>query len=400
VFLYSNDLGIRDLTLPNNGWYQFIAEDLGQKMLSKGLEIKKSGEFTIAAENYNSTIKGSLKVRVTNNSENEGTKNITILYPQANSTVSQGNIMMSAISLELPSSPAQIYLNDILVNEIPSDAGGNINASLQGLRQGNNTLEIVITSLGGEELGRSEKITFAYTPLGSNLFKSIKAIPNTGILLGDLVTFEVTTDTLVSSAVIIFNNGERLPTDKVSDGKFSRSTVMITTGEQILSVEVTALGETQLSSGVLTLFIDQETVIENVTFKLDPQTMKDLDMSWSVSGKPASLFEVKYGTEKETLDKTIEVDRTEIIFTNIDTTKQRFFQITPLYGTEKTHGAASDIYDWIGPGPVAPPTSQNTGNSQPSSPVVVDFPENTSLCSVKGIRVTTQKVGGKYYLVW
>jgi hypothetical protein len=87
--------------------------------------------------------------------------------------------MMAAHSLDLPSSPARIYLNDVMIKEVSSDVGGNINASLVGLKQGNNTLEVVITSLGGDELGRSEKITFAYTPIGSNLFKGIKAIPNT-----------------------------------------------------------------------------------------------------------------------------------------------------------------------------------------------------------------------------
>jgi hypothetical protein len=149
-------------------------------------------------------------------------------------------------------------------------------------------------------------------------------------LLGDLVTFEVTTDPLVSSTVLIFNSGERLPTDKTSDGKFSRGTVMISTGEQVLDVEVTAFGTTQLSTGVLTFFVDEETVITNVTFQLDPQTMKDLSMSWSTLGKPASFFEVKYGTTKENLDKTLETDRMAVIFQNIDMTKKRFFQITPL----------------------------------------------------------------------
>jgi hypothetical protein len=97
-----------------------------------------------------------------------------------------------------------------------------------------------------------------------------------------------------------------------------------------VEVGVKELGELQLSTGVLQLFVDEETKINNVTFKLDPQTMKDLEMSWSVIGKPASFFEIKYGTGIETLDQILETDRKAVIFHNIDTTKQRFFQITPL----------------------------------------------------------------------
>jgi hypothetical protein len=367
IFLAIDGLSLREYTLPNQGRYQFIPEDLGKKTLNKGLEIRKTGKFTIRATNFDDTIRGSLEVEVVNSLVKPGVATITILYPQPNSTVQQPNIMMSARSLDLPNSPAQIYINDVIVNETSSDAEGNINASLVGLREGNNTLEIVITSSTNEELGRSEKITFAYTPLGADLFKKITATPKTGLLLGDLVSFDVEVDPLVSSVSIYFDKGDHFPADKVSDGKFSRSTVMLTTGENVISVETTALGETRMYTGVLSLFVDQETLIHNVIFKLDPQSLKDLNMSWSVLGKQASFFEVKYGLVEEALDNTIEVNRTEIIFQNIDTTKPWFFQITPLFGTERTHGAASDIYKRVSP---------ITGTTSPT-PTTDTSPANT-----------------------
>ena len=205
------------------------------------------------------------------------------------------------------------------------------------------------------------------------------------------MTFDITTDPLVSSATMIFDNGKILPTDKITDGKFSMSTVMLVTGENVISVEVMALGEKQFSTGVLRLFVDQDTLIHNVTFKLDPQTKKDLEMSWSILGKPATLFEVKYGTVKEELDQVLETDRMAVIFQNIDVSKRRYFQITPLFGTEKSHGAASDIYDWVipfDPGPTpstgdSGPTTVSMKCSDGSTPpcVIIDLP--VSLCTVK-----------------
>ena len=62
------------------------------------------------------------------------------------------NIKMSASCLELPNSPVQIFLNDIVVNEVSSDVQGGIDASLVGLRQGNNTLEVVISAADGKDL--------------------------------------------------------------------------------------------------------------------------------------------------------------------------------------------------------------------------------------------------------
>jgi hypothetical protein len=87
--------------------------------------------------------------------------------------------MMSARSLELPNSPAQIYLNDVKVGDSTSDAEGNITTSLIGLKEGNNTLKVEILSSAGEVVGTSEKITFAYSPIGNNLFKKITATPST-----------------------------------------------------------------------------------------------------------------------------------------------------------------------------------------------------------------------------
>jgi hypothetical protein len=74
-------------------------------------------------------------------------------------------------------------------------------------------------------------------------------------------------------------------------------------------------------------------------------------MTWSTLGKPAQFYEIKYGVEKETLDRSLETDRMGVIFQNIDTSRRWYFQITPMFGTErdKSHGSPSEIYDWMAP---------------------------------------------------
>jgi hypothetical protein len=66
---------------------------------------------------------------------------------------------------------------------------------------------------------------------------------------------------------------------------------MITTGQRIISLELSALGEISTYSGVMTFFVDQDTIVTNVKFQ---QEGKDMRMSWEVVGKAAQSFEVKY----------------------------------------------------------------------------------------------------------
>jgi hypothetical protein len=67
IFLSIKGQGIlpSEYTVPTKGFYKFISDDLGQKTLSKGIEIKKNGEFTISVEDMEqTTLYGSTKVTV------------------------------------------------------------------------------------------------------------------------------------------------------------------------------------------------------------------------------------------------------------------------------------------------------------------------------------------------
>ncbi|MDR0650827.1 MAG: hypothetical protein LBG59_05530 [Candidatus Peribacteria bacterium] len=196
----------------------------------------------------------------------------------------------------------------------------------------------------------------------------------------------------------------RLPLDKLADGQFSRSTVMLATGTISGDIELIAGGQSKIYTGVISFFVDEVPLISNVMFKLNQQNMRNLHMSRQVTGIPVTSFEVYYGTDKEQITKKVEVNGTEIVFQNIDSTKEYFFKIIPLLGTgtTKEHGAATEIYTYT-PSisqeqlPDPPPTVSESGETI----VIVDAGGNTTpLCTIQGIRVVTQKIGNKYYLVW
>ncbi|MDR2415126.1 MAG: hypothetical protein LBD75_00465 [Candidatus Peribacteria bacterium] len=393
-----------EYSVPSMARYNFVAEDLGTKTFSKGLEIKKAGSYTLTVHNYENTLKGSAQITVSDPSQTVAVKKITILSPLPHATETNPDVLLLAQIPELPNSIAQIYLNGTPVEQTTVDYAGTINRSLIGLKEGENTLYLTILSINNEEVGRSEEISFTYEPPSNQLLSGVTLTPQTGLRVGDKATFDVQTTEIVTSANLILSYGMRLPLDKLADGHFSRSTVMLATGTISGDIELVAGGQAKTYTGVISFFVDETPLISNVTFKLNPQNIRNLHMSRQVTGIPVTNFEVYYGTAKEQLEKTVETTGTEIVFKNIDTTKEYFFKIIPLLGTGtiKEHGAATEIYTYtpsVSQTQLPDPPTIISGNNEPT--VIVDVGENTiPLCTIKGIRVVTQKIGNNYYLVW
>ncbi|MDR3169867.1 MAG: hypothetical protein LBU27_09345 [Candidatus Peribacteria bacterium] len=152
IFMNINGLLMSERVLPNKGRVQFKPSDLGKITLSKGLEIKKTGEYALAVSNFEETIFGSTKVTVINPTTTT-LKTIEILSPLANITEMSESTFVFARAPELPNALAQIYLNDALVTDtVPVDSQGNIEYTIGGLQPGVNTLLITITSLANQEL--------------------------------------------------------------------------------------------------------------------------------------------------------------------------------------------------------------------------------------------------------
>lgn len=401
VWLSISGLNFSEYVVPSKGWYQFVPEDLWKKTFSKGLEIKKIGEFTLRAENVENTIYGTTVLNVSSTTSSpEDVKTILISSPLNSAIETQSNVLLLAQAPSLPNSLAQIYLNGFLADEVSVDQQWNINYTLSGLKEWKNTLLISIKSFADQELGKSEQIEFTYAPMQTNLFKKITIVPNTGLMLGDLVTFDVEADSFVTSAKLILDNGQApLPLDNLSDGKFSKSTTMVSTGTISLSLELIANNQTQTFTGVGTLLVQDIPMITNVMMRLDAQNQNNLLINRSMVGASVDAFRVKYWLTEESLEQSVDVEKPEIIFQNINPAREYYFQIFPLFWTgswsgEEQHWAATEIYVY------SPKITTATGEVISSSGVVVDLGTLKSSCVIQGIRVVTQKIGNKHYLVW
>ncbi|MDR2190864.1 MAG: hypothetical protein LBP53_06975 [Candidatus Peribacteria bacterium] len=175
--------------------------------------------------------------------------------------------------------------------------------------------------------------------------------------MGDKVTFEVQTNESVSSANLILSYGTRTPLDKASDGLFSRSLTLVATGMISVDIELIAMGQVKTYTGVASFEVGEMPMISNVKFQLDPNNGNNLYVSREFIGENVSGFMVHFGTGKDQLDTTITTTGLEILFQNINTMQEYFFQIFPLKGKEPEHGAATEVFTYT------PPLS---GHSPPS----------------------------------
>jgi len=359
------------------------------------LEVKKVGEFTLRAEALEETIYGSADLHVMSSTPPSDVASILILSPLNDAIETQSNVLLLAQAPTLPNSVADIYLNGFLTDAVPVDAQGNIHYSLVGLREGKNTLLLSIKSLIDQELGKSEQIEFTYSPMQTDVFGKITLTPNTGLMLGDFITFDVETDDIVTSAKLLLDNGQAaLPLDKLSDGLFTRSTTLVSTGVITLSLELVSAGQPHIFPDVATLVVNDTPTVVNVMMRLDAQDSNTLLINRSTMGAAVDGFTVKYGLAADALDNAAEVVQPDISFRGIDPAREYYFQIIPhpSFGN-RDHGTATEVYVYS--------PKVNTGtNSTPATSAsdnVVVFPAPS--CIIQGIRVVTEKIGRKHYLV-
>jgi hypothetical protein len=134
--------------------------------------------------------------------------------------------------------------------------------------------------------------------------KKIILTPDSNLRVGDKVNFEVKTDPAVTSAKLTFSNGQApLVLEKDGEGSFSRTAMLITTGQISLDVELTTVGQVRTYSGDTTFFVDNTPEVRNVKFQINPQKPKDLQVSRQVVGSEVSGFDILYGLSKEILNQ-------------------------------------------------------------------------------------------------
>ena len=396
----ASKLKLTDATISNGGILEMGLADQWVKKYTKGLLITKPGNFTVSVADFTQdTISWSTTVMVSSDFKAE-VRNIQILSPSAWSEENQSTINVMATADTLPNARVQILLNDALAKETTTDANGLINDTISGLKVGTNVLQIKALSVTNEQVGSSEKLVFTYQGQSDNLLKSFTATPNQNLKVWNKVRFELTTEDNVSSAKLIFPDNKEYPLDKEKDGLFSKELMLTQTGSLDIASELSA-GPTlsKKYDKMLTLEVADNTQIWEVKIQALTTLAGAIQLDWKVIGWSSPAYAIQYGLTKDDLAGTAITKETTATLSGFTYGKDYFFKIQPLNIQNIADGLPSDVLEFTMP--IASWTGPNqTALSASGLEMTPDHPTAAlPTCVVKNIKVSTQKIGNKYYLV-
>lgn len=396
----ASKLKLTDATISNGGILEMGLADQWVKKYTKGLLITKPGNFTVSVADFTQdTISWSTTVMVFSDFKAE-VRNIQILSPSAWSEENQSTINVMATADTLPNARVQILLNDALAKETTTDANGLINDTISGLRVGTNVLQIKALSVTNEQVGSSEKLVFTYQGQSDNLLKSFTATPNQNLKVWNKVRFELTTEDNVSSAKLIFPDNKEYPLDKEKDGLFSKELMLTQTGSLDVASELSA-GPTlsKKYDKMLTLEVADNTQIWEVKIQALTTLAGAIQLDWKVIGWSSPAYAIQYGLTEDDLAGTAITKETTATLSGFTYGKDYFFKIQPLNIQNIADGLPSDVLEFTMP--IASWTGPNqTALSASGLEMAPDHPTAAlPTCIVKNIKVSTQKIGNKYYLV-
>lgn len=402
IQVLGDGIGVHDYTVPEIGLGEMKLVDQGTKTYSKGLQIKKPGNYRVRVEDFMlETIFGETTVIVSSDQQ-ETLRTISFYSPLQNGTETEAMMSVMASAPELVNSRIQIYLNDLMVKEGMTDANGLLNETIPLQKAGTNVIELKAVSVNNQVVGASEKRTFLYQPSNEELFKSVAMTPNQELKIWDKVRFELFTDERVSSAKLAFSGAQEFPLDKEKDGLFAKEIMLTTTGTLQINAELIAGTTTKNYENILIFPVKDHIKIGEVRMVLNPNAAATLDLSWAVIGGESKDYAIKYGLEKENLAGVLFTQEPKASIGSLAYGKSYFFQIMATTPEHIPEGLPSEViqYDlpilW-GTGSLALALSGNllTTDEPHAVAPVLDVPT----CVVKNISFTTKKIGNKYYLV-
>lgn len=392
-----------DYTVPNGGIGEFALTDQGIKTYSKGLRVSKPGNFVVLVSDFmNDNLSGSTSIVVTSANQ-QAQKNITILSPSAGLEETSSTVDLMATTPELPNTRMQILLNDLAVSETTSDANGLIVDTIPGLKVGTNYIQVKALSLAGEVVGLSEKVVFVYKAQSTDLFRGITATPNQDLKLWSKVRFELITDENVSSAKLLFNNGVEYPLDKQKESYFVKELMMTHTGENTISATLSAgTALTKTYENILSLTVKDNIQIGEVRIKTHPDHLWALELSRDTHGGTAEQYAIKYGLAQDDLAGLFTSTGTTALLSGFTYGKEYFFQVFATTTEQIPEWVPSEVISFVMPIATGTPPEliALSGSALPAEEQEIEHPApKLPTCSVQNIKVATQKIGNKYYLV-
>ena len=181
------------------------------------------------------------------------------------------------------------------------------------------------------------------------------------------------TDDSVNSAKIVIA-GISAIMKKDSSGGFSYTWIATGSGDsQVDLVLTTDAGDTTVTSAKTVTVAPGDNTVKNIKGFTDELKPNTLNLSWETTVFNAS-FDVSYGIAQNTLDTTLQINKTGVNLTGVDTTKKLYISITALDSNGNAMGSGR-LYTW-----------EPSQNAAPR-------------CIIQGIPVTPQQIGNQYFLM-
>ncbi len=376
----------QDYTLPSDGIYTFVASDQWVKTFSKGLVVKKSGTFTIkVSEIINDTIRGETTLVVNGAGQSSALGTVTVSSPSQGSTETNQTINVVGNS-SLRNSPLEIYINGIRAKQDITSSNGDFNVYVTNLEAGENTLQVKIVDIDGNEVAISSQVTFTYQPSAEAGMQDFEVLPGTTVKQWQKVTFAFTANGANAVELTVVpedgSASRKVPLDNVDGAIWKKEYLMDKAGTFVVNASMVSEGTTKTYNNIATLNVVDTKSVQQIKYFVDSVDKSKLQLSWTYLGSYAQgevpYFLVKYGETKESLSLMTGDVVSGAVYTGVgmDLTKSYYVQVSPVDQNGSLIGEPSDVI-LIEPGKWSAP-----------------------VCKVEGLVVITRKIADKYYLTW
>lgn len=374
VFIEVKGVMPDDYIVPSNGLYSFLMQDQWVKLFSKWLEIKKAGTYNVKVSDIiDDNIVWETTTIIWNGKSDTDLKSINITSPMNWSVETRSSINIIWSSFDLRNSPIEIYLNNMLAGNWYTDSVWNFNLYVSDLKIWENQLQVKIVDIKDVVLWESSLINVIYRSLSDWTFNSIEILPSGEIKQWDKVTINVYTSEDVASAELHFTDWTTYPLDRVSPWVFKKEMVISKVWSIDVSLSLLIWWVNKDYKNVSNILVKESKSVWNVRFVSTWVDWTSVNISrdpmWS-----APSYRVSYGTDRNSLQKTIDVNSTQLLVENLQIDTLYYFQILPLDSLLHASGEPSEIIEY-------------------------NPKEVYASCVVKWILVKSEKIWDKYFLV-
>lgn len=203
-------------------------------------------------------------------------------------------------------SPLQIYINGIKAKEDLTSANGDFNVYVTDIQNGDNTLQVKIVDVDGNEVASSSTVSFNYQPSGEAGMDGFEVLPGNTVKQGQKVTFVFNgTDAKSVELTLVPEDGgasQKVPLDNIDATTWKKEYLMDKAGTFTINATMSANGTDKSFNNVATVSVLDTKSVQEVKYFVDNLDKTKLNLSWTYLGNYADdevpYFMVQYALEK------------------------------------------------------------------------------------------------------